>query len=177
MKAIIAISDEIIRGAYSDNFEKMDIEALKTGSGRELLKMIEKENPDIVIADVSLPDMGGFEILENVQNIPVIIFSTVERAAEKEKAINLNAKDYITPERYTPLDAAVRVKIALEGQMSYRVFLEPGIETEKLIKELGGEGSLCKKCGSKVALYLIKDIDKGRNYFKISTVCLNCLKK
>lgn len=90
-----------------------DIEAASTGEeGMEKLKDLK---PDLVILDIMLPGIGGFDILkkiknsedESISNIPVIMFSNLGEEEEVEKAKKLGAVDYLVKAHFTP-DAIIK---------------------------------------------------------------------
>jgi DNA-binding response OmpR family regulator len=84
-------------------------------NGEEALKAIKTEEPDLVILDVMMPVMDGYEVLrrlkedENLKSIPVVMLTA--RAQEKDvvKGINLGAEDYIT-KPFHPAELLARVK-------------------------------------------------------------------
>jgi two-component system KDP operon response regulator KdpE len=73
-------------------------EILKTGSGTEALEMVEKEKPEIVILDLGLPDLNGFEVLKQLRafsQVPVIILTVRSDESDIVKGLELGANDYI----------------------------------------------------------------------------------
>lgn len=76
--------------------------------GEEGLKLIRKIIPDLILLDILLPKIGGFEIMEemakeeNLKKIPVIIFSNTGSSEELEKAKKLGARDWIIKVEFDP---------------------------------------------------------------------------
>lgn len=70
-------------------------------SGAEALSIVKKNVPDIILLDIMMPDLNGFEILqilksdERTKNVPVIIVSAKEEREGLQKAIQLGAADYV----------------------------------------------------------------------------------
>jgi signal transduction histidine kinase/HPt (histidine-containing phosphotransfer) domain-containing protein len=94
--------------------------AVATG-GREALKFIRKIRPDLVLLDVMMPDMDGFEVCESLQasaetrSIPVIFLTAKTEAEDVVKGFRLGAVDYITkPFRKEELLARVRTHLKLK---------------------------------------------------------------
>lgn len=86
------------------------------GNGKEGLQIAEKEKPDIILLDIVMPVMDGFEMLQNLRafsQTPVIIFSA--RGQTSEKAINLGATRYI-PKPFKPEEILRLVKEVLEAK-------------------------------------------------------------
>ncbi len=70
--------------------------------GKTGLSMARRRKPDLILLDVIMPRENGFEILEHIKNdpelesIPVIMFTILENAESREKALEMGARDYIT---------------------------------------------------------------------------------
>ena len=94
-KIIIAINNDFIRETYLEVFKGEGFEVLQTKNGKEILNLAKEEKPDLIIIDIDLPEIGGFEILEIIkkeeatQKIPVIIFTQIEKKENRMKAIEL----------------------------------------------------------------------------------------
>jgi two-component system KDP operon response regulator KdpE len=82
--------------------------------GQEALELVESESPDIMLLDVIMPGIDGFEVLQKLRafsELPVIVFSA--RPENAPKALSLGANDFIAK----PLDIddmAKRIEILLE---------------------------------------------------------------
>jgi CheY-like chemotaxis protein len=63
-KILVAIKDEFIRKTYVGVFREEGFEILETDNGEAALNLTEKENPDIILADVFLSPIGGLELIE-----------------------------------------------------------------------------------------------------------------
>lgn len=76
-----------------------DYETLAAMDGAEALRTVEMELPDLVILDIMLPNIDGFEVCRRLREwsqIPIIMLSGQGGAEEKVKCLNLGADDYIT---------------------------------------------------------------------------------
>ena len=84
-------------------------------NGEEALKAIKEDKPDLILLDIMMPVMGGYEVLrrlkedENLKSVPVIMLTA--RAQEKDvvKGIDMGAEDYIT-KPFHPAELLARVK-------------------------------------------------------------------
>jgi two-component system KDP operon response regulator KdpE len=68
-------------------------------NGREALRQITSGHPDLVVLDLGLPDMEGFEVLQNVRewsSVPILVLSIRGRETDKVRALEMGADDYIT---------------------------------------------------------------------------------
>jgi len=181
-KIIIAIDDDFIRESYASAFLENNFEVLKTKSGKEALGWAKAETPDMIIADTVLAEISGFKLLEDLrqdldtQKIPVIIFNKFESKIERERAMELEAVNFFVAAGVTPDEVVRKVKIILGEQKSYRLSIyKNSYDAGKMITDFGYPYNLkCKECGSDLVLFLIRDLDKGENYFKASFICPNC---
>ena len=79
-----------------------EYEVISASSGLEGLKMVEKYMPDLILLDVIMPGMTGFEVCEilksndELRDIPVIFLTTLNRRDDIDKSFDLGAFDYIT---------------------------------------------------------------------------------
>jgi len=183
-KILIAIDNDFIREAYEEVFKKEDFKVFITKDGKEALKIAKEENPDVVLADVLLSKIGGLELLEEIKKdeatkgIPVIVYAQIERTKDKKKAIELEAKDFITAAGVSPKEVIRKVKIVLGEQRTYKIGVQKtNLDLKKLAKDLGYDSKLkCEKCGGDIALYLMRDLSMGEKHFIVSFVCPNCNK-
>ena len=84
-------------------------------NGEEALEAIKAEKPDLVLLDVMMPVMDGYEVLrqikedENLKSIPVIMLTARAQERDVVKGIDLGAQDYIT-KPFHPAELLVQVK-------------------------------------------------------------------
>jgi two-component system KDP operon response regulator KdpE len=73
-------------------------EVVPTHHGREAAELVEKEKPDVVLLDIGLPDISGFEVLKNIRlfsSVPVIIVTVNSRESDIVKGLGLGADEYV----------------------------------------------------------------------------------
>ncbi len=100
MPAVLIIDDERpIRKSFRGFLEDLEYNVQESDNGRVGLEMFERERPDIVIVDLRMPGMNGFEVVERVvkhsPDTPVIIVSGVGTISDAVAAMRLGAWDYI----------------------------------------------------------------------------------
>jgi DNA-binding response OmpR family regulator len=181
-KIIIAINNDFIRDAYREVFSSEGFDVFEAKEDLAVLNLAAEEKPELIILDAAIQKGGGAELLrelkknEKSSSIPVIIFAQFERKEDRIKAMELGAKDYITATDVTPKEALLKVKIAVGEQKSYRVEVKDISQAGELLKDLGKQEDFkCPKCQSQLILYMIRDLSKGQNYFKVSFMCPKCL--
>ena len=92
------------------------ISALDGESG---LRLAKTQKPSLILLDLILPKIDGFEVLEQLKNdsetrdIPIVILTNLERMDDVEQALELGAKTYLTKSSYTLAEVVEKVKKAL----------------------------------------------------------------
>jgi two-component system KDP operon response regulator KdpE len=95
-------------------------EILSSAEGKRGLELIEKENPEMVILDLGLPDIDGFEVLKDIRrfsNVPVIILTARTEETAIVRGLELGADDYIT-KPFSHIELLARVQSMLRRMQS-----------------------------------------------------------
>ena len=115
-KKILIIEDDLsIAELERDYLEVSDYEVDIAGDGFEGLKKISDKEYDLVILDVMLPGMDGFEVLKQLRgecNIPILMVTARKDDVDKILGLGLGADDYIT-KPFSPSELVARVKAHL----------------------------------------------------------------
>jgi len=100
-KKILVVEDDLVtQRVLLARFQITDYEVLTASDGEEGLKKARNENPDLVILDLMLPKMTGYEVCrmlkfdDKYKQIPIIILSSLDQQDEREKAIKAGADAY-----------------------------------------------------------------------------------
>ncbi len=115
MTTILVIEDEEpIRELIKLNLQMTGYEVEEAKDGIEGLNVIKNHTVDLVLLDVMLPKMDGYELLPHVieAEIPVILLTAKDRLQDKVKGFNLGADDYIT-KPFESMELLARVKAVL----------------------------------------------------------------
>src|SRR4028119_2269393 len=121
-KKILAVDDErhIVR-LVQINLLKEGYDVVTASNGREALEQVAKEHPDLVIMDVMMPEMGGFEALKALKaedataTIPVIMLTAKAQDADVFQGWKSGADLYLT-KPFNPQELLTFVKRILQGQ-------------------------------------------------------------
>lgn len=113
---ILVIDDELsIIKFLRANLEANDFEVLTAVNGAEGLETFEMEIPDLVILDIMMPKMDGFEVCRRVREwsqIPIIMLSARADEGDKVKCLDLGADDYVT-KPFSAGELVARVKAVI----------------------------------------------------------------
>ncbi|MDF1548269.1 MAG: response regulator, partial [Bacteroidales bacterium] len=131
---ILIVDDEPINLLLLESLLKNKYETTSAENGLEAYNSIVESPPDIVLLDILMPYMDGFETLEkiktnkNLENIIVIMVTAKVERDDVRKAMQLGADDYIkkpidATELYTKIDIHARLKKSEEQIMEYQVYV------------------------------------------------------
>ena len=112
---ILVIEDEdSIRELVKLNLELADFEVIEAADGLEGLNKVIQEKPDLVLLDLMLPKMDGYELLPKIteRQIPVIILTAMNGLKDKIKGFNLGTDDYIT-KPFESMELLARIRAVL----------------------------------------------------------------
>ena len=102
-KKILAVDDEkhILR-LVQINLEKAGYKVVTGTNGREALEKVRSEKPELVVMDVMMPEMDGYESIREIRssasfrNLPVLAVTSKAMMGDREKCIAVGASDYIS---------------------------------------------------------------------------------
>ena len=119
MKKILFIEDEsAIHKTFSDALSKEDYEITSALDGEIGLRLAKEKKPDLILLDLVLPKMNGFEVLralkadDSTKAIPVIVLTNLEQMEDIQKAIDLGARTYLVKSNYDLKEVVDMVKKA-----------------------------------------------------------------
>ena len=115
-KKILLIEDEeLMIDLLQRRLTKEGYEISVARDGEEGLKVMREKGPDLVLLDIIMPKMGGFEVMEEMgknnelKKIPVIIVSNSGQPVELDKAQKLGAKDWLIKTEFDPQEVVDKV--------------------------------------------------------------------
>ena len=119
-KILIIEDDKFLRELMVRKFDtEKDFEINTAVDGESGLRAMKEEKPDLVLLDLILPGIGGFDILSKMKEdvilsgIPVIILSNLGRQDDVEKGLSLGAVDYMVKAHFTPNEIVAKVRQVL----------------------------------------------------------------
>lgn len=97
MNIIAIIDDDVYIGDMLEEvLRKEGYQTLRAYSGTEAILMLEKSTPDLLLLDLMLPGLSGEQVLEKIQDIPVIVISAKVDVQDKVQVLMNGAVDYLT---------------------------------------------------------------------------------
>lgn len=101
-RKIIIVDDDITNLTVGKNALTEKYDVFTAPSGSKLLRLLEKLTPDMILLDIEMPEMNGYEIIQNLKNsenfanIPIIFLTSIIDPESEVKGLSLGAVDYIT---------------------------------------------------------------------------------
>ncbi len=99
-KKVLVIDDDVLLARLIEhNLSLIEVEVLKAHNGYDGISMVRSEKPDLVILDIVLPDIDGWEVLQRIRQVskvPIIMLTIKESEDDIVQALNHGADDYCT---------------------------------------------------------------------------------
>jgi DNA-binding response OmpR family regulator len=115
LKVLIVDDEEFLRRIYAIGFEREGCTVCHADNGRDALKVAEEQKPDLIILDIVMPEMHGFEVCKTLRENPAFAKTTIVMSSAKsykpdiDKALELGADAYIVK----PIEFEELFKIAI----------------------------------------------------------------
>ena len=120
MKKVLFVEDEAaLQKALTDILTQAGYKVVSALDGEIGLRLAKSEKPDLILLDIILPRLNGFEVLKKLKEnpelkeIPVIVLTNLEKIEDVEKAIELGAKTYLVKTQYTIDEVIEKIKKAI----------------------------------------------------------------
>jgi DNA-binding response OmpR family regulator len=121
MQTVLVVDDEeIVRDVVVRYLQRDGYETLEAADGAEALRLLEEQQPSLVVLDVMLPQHDGLEIcrwIRSRSDLPIIMLTARGEEADRIVGLELGADDYVT-KPFSPRELAVRVRNLLKRAAS-----------------------------------------------------------
>jgi phosphate regulon transcriptional regulator PhoB len=120
-KILIVEDEKNIAKLIRYNLEKSDYDCTVARAGEDALSILEKQHFDLIILDIMLPEMDGFEVcrnikqVPNIKNIPIIMLTAKGEEVDRIVGLELGADDYMT-KPFSPRELILRIKAILRRE-------------------------------------------------------------
>lgn len=121
-KILIIEDDYFLSSLLTEKFIKLGFDTEAAVDGEEGLNKILKNKYDLILLDMILPKMDGFNVLEEVKNnqslkdLPIIVASNLYDKNDIDKALALGARDYIIKAYNSPENIVDKIRIFLKNK-------------------------------------------------------------
>ena len=122
-KVVVADDDRMLRKAAETSLRRQGYSVTTASDGEEALQLIRSERPDIIVLDLIIPKIQGFDVLQTLKqdaltsSIPVIVLSSLAQEQDKQEALNLGAVAYFNKSTFSLSELVNQVERTLiKGQ-------------------------------------------------------------
>ena len=119
---LIVEDDDFLSKMYSAKLDLEGFKVLEAANGVQGLKVAQKESPSLILLDLNLPEMDGFEVLEklkaeeNTKNIPVLVLTNYAQKDNIDRCLDLGADDYLIKAHFVPSEVIAKIKNILSTE-------------------------------------------------------------
>ena len=168
-EVVLIVDDELaIRRLLRVGLESAEYKVIEAAAGREALSLAASHRPDLMVLDLGLPELSGFEVLERLRewsDLPVLVLTVQDEEDDKVRALDLGADDYVTkpfglPEFLARVRAALRR--AARGKDSEALFTAGDLEVDREAHQVRVAGEEVHLTATEYALLLVLVRHAGR---------------
>lgn len=109
---LIVEDDHLISNLIKKNLSLVGHTCLQAADGLQALGVIEEHRPELILLDVMLPYLSGFDLIEKIKDIPIIFITAKDSLEDRVKGLRLGAEDYIV-KPFEMLELLARVDVVL----------------------------------------------------------------
>lgn len=120
IKILLIEDDTFLVEMYTTKFELEGFEVVSAEDGKKGLDMAGKENPDIILLDILMPKMDGFEVLDalkkdkEMSGIPVVLLTNLGQKDDVKKGFERGAVGYLIKAHFMPSEVVDKIKKILK---------------------------------------------------------------
>jgi len=119
---LLVEDDQFLAELYATKLNLEGYEVILASDGERGLKLATDKVPNLILLDIILPKMDGFEMLKKLKSnkktsaIPVILLTNLSQKDEVKKGLNLGANDYLIKAHFMPSEVINKIKKVLDDK-------------------------------------------------------------
>jgi two-component system response regulator ResD len=136
-KVLVADDDTNVCEIIRLYFKEQQIELVEANNGLSALELVEQEAPDIVILDIMMPEMDGYEACREIRkksDVPIIMLTAKREEFDRVLGLELGADDYVT-KPFSPRELVARIKAIFRRMQPRTLATEESGEVLKRVME------------------------------------------
>lgn len=116
LNILIVEDDVFLADLYKTKFTLEGFKVSAAYDGEKGLELAKKVEPDVILLDLVLPKMSGFDVLreikldKKVRDVPVILLTNLSQKSDVEKGLKLGADDYLIKAHFMPSEVVEKIK-------------------------------------------------------------------
>ena len=119
IKVLLVEDDQDLQEMYETKFTMEGFDVVLAENGADALNKVELEKPHLILLDIVMPEIDGFQVLRDLkanpktQAVPVIFLTNLGQEGDIKKGMELGAVDYLIKANFTPNEVVTKVHKAL----------------------------------------------------------------
>ncbi len=119
---LVVEDDKFLRDLIQEKLQKEGFSVLSAVDGEEGLRLINEQPPLLILLDLILPGVDGFEVLRRLKadpktaSIPVIVLSNLGQKEDMDRAMHDGAEDFMVKARFTPSEIVAKIRDTLKSK-------------------------------------------------------------
>lgn len=119
IKILLVEDDSFLLGIYAAKFELDGFKVIMAADGERAIRLALKELPDVILLDIRLPKLNGFEVLKKLKQepttakIPILLLTNLSQRNEIEQGLKMGAEDYLIKAHFMPSEVVEKIKKVL----------------------------------------------------------------
>ncbi len=184
-RLLVVEDDAFVQGLYENQLKAMGYEVRLAGDGEQALRAMQESPPDLVLLDLVLPRLSGYDVLTRMRDdpalahVPVIMLSNKGEPADIEKGMALGATDYLAKTTTPPKQVIEKITRTLETALAPRSPMLIGIRQGELDAARLARGARrspdlrCAGCRERLVLELTPR-ESQSDVFDARLICPTC---
>ena len=175
-QTVLIVDDEKnIVNIIAFNLKKEGYEVLTAGDGEEAVAIADEKNPDLILLDIMMPKMDGYEACRKIRekhNMPIIMLTARAEELDKVLGLEMGADDYVT-KPFVPLELLARVnshlrryqkflQLSSQNQPSHNLYVVGGLELDEETATVSVDGEVVKLTPMEYKILLLLMQNPGR---------------
>lgn len=167
---LVAEDDHFLRKVYQTKLTQEGFLVDIAVDGEEALKKLRVKQPSLLLLDLVMPKVNGFDVLEEMKDdrvlkkVPVIVLSNLGQSDDIQRTRELGAKDYLVKANFSINEVVTKIRdfLSKEGVKPSASAEEPAVESPK--EEKDSEEKKATKSGTKKCDHCGKSIPEGSKF-------------
>ena len=119
-KILVVEDDSFLLQMYATKLETEEYKVFTASTGSEALSLVEKEDLDLILLDLNLPEVDGFNVLEELKSnpktkhIPVLVLTNFSQKEDIDRCLDLGAEDFLIKAHFVPSEVIEKIKKILK---------------------------------------------------------------
>ncbi len=163
MHILIVDDEELIRSVIKDYIEVEGYTCDEASNGQESLDLVKTHNYDLVIMDIMMPEMDGYEAvkkIKDIKDIPIIMLSARTEEIDKLQGFAMGVDDYVT-KPFSPKELIARIKAVTKRNKEDDIISVGNISLNKLSREVTIDGEVIEVTHTQFELLVLFLTNKG----------------